>query len=144
MFDSKSNTDFFAVGKAAAENLMDDFTKLLGKFSQDESLIDKICRFAIAGYSEKHRAYHNLGHIGALLFQAENLKENIRDRESVGLAIWFHDIIYQPKSSRNEIKSAEAAVEKINAGASLVQVYTGLIYDGPELVAKSVRAIAKK
>ena len=94
---------------------MNDFAKLLGKFSQDKSLIEEICRFVFAGYSEKHRAYHNLSHIGALLFQAENLKKTIKDGESVGLAIWFHDVIYQPKSSQNEIKSAESAIEKLSA-----------------------------
>lgn len=34
------------------------------------------------------------------------------------------------------IFSAEDAFEKIAAGASLVQVYTGLVYEGPELVKK--------
>lgn len=34
------------------------------------------------------------------------------------------------------IHSAKDALEKINAGASLVQVYTGFIYEGPELVKK--------
>ena len=32
------------------------------------------------------------------------------------------------------IHSAEDAMEKINAGASLVQIYTGFIYEGPALV----------
>ncbi len=32
------------------------------------------------------------------------------------------------------IDSAEAAIERIQAGADLVQVYTGLIYEGPALV----------
>lgn len=32
------------------------------------------------------------------------------------------------------IMSAEDAQDKINAGASLVQIYTGLIYEGPELI----------
>lgn len=34
------------------------------------------------------------------------------------------------------IHSAKDAIEKLNAGASLVQVYTGFIYEGPELVKK--------
>lgn len=34
------------------------------------------------------------------------------------------------------IDSAEAAQERINAGATLVQVYTGLIYKGPRLVSE--------
>ncbi|WP_075187419.1 quinone-dependent dihydroorotate dehydrogenase [Teredinibacter haidensis] len=40
------------------------------------------------------------------------------------------------------IMSSEDAVEKIEAGASLVQLYTGFIYQGPELVAEAASAIA--
>jgi len=32
------------------------------------------------------------------------------------------------------VDSAEAAYEKIRAGASLVQLYTGLVYNGPGIV----------
>ena len=34
------------------------------------------------------------------------------------------------------------AVEKMEAGAKLVQLFTGFIYNGPKLVADSVEAIA--
>lgn len=40
------------------------------------------------------------------------------------------------------IDSPEAAREKIEAGASLVQVYTGFIYQGPKLVKDAAEAIA--
>jgi dihydroorotate dehydrogenase len=40
------------------------------------------------------------------------------------------------------ILSGEDAKEKIAAGAALVQIYTGLIYKGPELVAEIARALA--
>jgi dihydroorotate dehydrogenase len=39
------------------------------------------------------------------------------------------------------ILDGEGAVEKMNAGASLVQIYTGLIYRGPAIVADCRRAI---
>jgi dihydroorotate dehydrogenase len=39
------------------------------------------------------------------------------------------------------IMNGDDAVEKIQAGASLVQVYTGFIYSGPDIVADCVRAI---
>ncbi|MGV8947137.1 MAG: quinone-dependent dihydroorotate dehydrogenase [Lutibacter sp.] len=39
------------------------------------------------------------------------------------------------------IHSAEDALEKINAGADLVQIYTGFIYEGPALVKKINKAI---
>jgi len=41
------------------------------------------------------------------------------------------------------IHSAEDAVEKINAGASLVQLYTGFIYEGPNLVSKINKEILR-
>lgn len=41
------------------------------------------------------------------------------------------------------IMSAQDAVSKIRAGADLVQIYTGLIYQGPALVTDSARLIKK-
>jgi dihydroorotate dehydrogenase len=41
------------------------------------------------------------------------------------------------------ILSGEDAREKVAAGAALVQLYTGLIYRGPDLVAECVKALAK-
>ena len=42
------------------------------------------------------------------------------------------------------INSAEDALEKLNAGADLVQVYTGFIYEGPGLIKKINKALLKK
>jgi dihydroorotate dehydrogenase len=39
------------------------------------------------------------------------------------------------------ILSADDAQEKIKAGASLVQIYSGLIYQGPQLIAECVRRL---
>lgn len=41
------------------------------------------------------------------------------------------------------IHSAEDAIEKLNAGASLVQIYTGFIYEGPSLVKRINKALIK-
>ena len=42
------------------------------------------------------------------------------------------------------IFNAEHAWEKIAAGASLLQVYTGLVYEGPGVVARIVRGLHRK
>jgi dihydroorotate dehydrogenase len=42
------------------------------------------------------------------------------------------------------ILNGEDALEKINAGASLVQVYSGMIYRGPELISEAARALRQK
>jgi len=41
------------------------------------------------------------------------------------------------------IHSAEDAIEKLNAGASLVQIYTGFVYEGPSIVKKINQGILK-
>ena len=40
------------------------------------------------------------------------------------------------------IDSVEAAQEKLDAGASLVQVYSGMIYQGPSLPSRLVQGLA--
>jgi len=42
------------------------------------------------------------------------------------------------------IHSAEDAIEKLEAGASLVQIYTGFIYEGPALIKEINKAILSK
>lgn len=41
------------------------------------------------------------------------------------------------------IDSAEAAIEKLEAGADIVQVYTGLVYEGPALLARINEAFVR-
>ena len=41
------------------------------------------------------------------------------------------------------VDSAEAAIEKIRAGADLVQLYTGMIYGGPSLPGRIVHGLAE-
>ncbi len=42
------------------------------------------------------------------------------------------------------IMNAEDAIEKLKAGASLVQIYTGFIYEGPQLVKRINKAVLKE
>lgn len=42
------------------------------------------------------------------------------------------------------IHSAEDALEKLDAGASLVQIYTGFIYEGPSLIKKINKALINR
>lgn len=42
------------------------------------------------------------------------------------------------------IHSAEDAIEKINAGADLIQLYTGFVYKGPKLISDINNALLKK
>jgi predicted metal-dependent HD superfamily phosphohydrolase len=102
---------YFELSETIALNLESNFNILLRQFSENKQLNNEICRFVIEKYSEKHRAYHNLSHIKALLSQAEIYKEKFEDFESIQLSIWFHDVIYNPKKFDNESESAKIATE---------------------------------
>jgi predicted metal-dependent HD superfamily phosphohydrolase len=58
-------------------------------------------------YCEPHRLYHNIGHIGACLGQLDLALDHVADPMAVELALWFHDVIYDPHAPDNERQSAE-------------------------------------
>ncbi len=45
----------------------------------------------------------------------------------------------RPIIASGGVMSAEGAREKLKAGAALVQIYTGLIYRGPQLIREIIR-----
>ncbi|MCW9028665.1 MAG: hypothetical protein OQJ80_07020 [Kangiella sp.] len=62
-------------------------------------------------YSEKHRFYHTAKHIEAMLNHLDSAVELAEHPHELELAIWFHDAIYKPFSSTNELDSAKWAKE---------------------------------
>jgi predicted metal-dependent HD superfamily phosphohydrolase len=80
------------------------------------------------------RAYHNLKHV----LKCREAITDLSERLSLGtvmLAIWFHDIIYDPLESDNEEKSAGIARVCLIAG------HTGCTTDNHKLVDGVVRLI---
>lgn len=63
----------------------------------------------LANYSQKHRHYHNINHINAVLEHLSDAKTLTKDYNAVELALWFHDAIYKVFSSTNELDSASWA-----------------------------------
>ncbi|BFM13612.1 metal-dependent hydrolase [Simiduia litorea] len=62
-------------------------------------------------YSETHRFYHTHRHIDVLLKHFESSRAQAHQPDDVEVAIWFHDCIYKPFSSSNELDSANLAVD---------------------------------
>lgn len=66
---------------------------------------DDLC----AAYGEKHRHYHTADHISAMLRHFDDTVDLAEHPHEVELAIWFHDAVYKPFSSHNELNSARWA-----------------------------------
>ena len=68
----------------------------------------------------------------------------VRDRSTRVLAAFHRELAGEiPLIGVGGILSGDDARMKIEAGASLVQIYTGLIYRGPHLVAECAQALAE-
>ncbi len=60
-------------------------------------------------YAESHRHYHTSTHIDACLSLFEQHRRIAVRPADVECAIWFHDAVYKPLSTDNELKSADWA-----------------------------------
>ena len=66
-------------------------------------------------YNEAHRAYHNLSHLKQLFIQFDDIKQHLQQPYLVALALYYHDVIYDPTRTDNEAKSAGYAVEQLQS-----------------------------
>ncbi|MFM9961172.1 MAG: N-methyl-D-aspartate receptor NMDAR2C subunit [Planctomycetaceae bacterium] len=60
-------------------------------------------------YRESHRAYHTLQHLRECFDQLATAGQLATRLGEVKLAVWFHDVIYDPRKSDNEERSRDYA-----------------------------------
>ena len=63
----------------------------------------------VSAWSEPHRRYHDLAHLAAVLGVVEALAAAAEDPDAVRLAAWYHDVVYDPRGTENEQRSAGRA-----------------------------------
>ena len=63
----------------------------------------------LAAYEEPHRAYHNLRHISQMLHEFDAMRDQCDAPDTVELAIWYHDAVYESTRNDNEEQSAALA-----------------------------------
>jgi len=81
-------------------------------------------------YAESHRAYHTFEHIQACLHQLDKVSSSLENVFNIEMALWFHDVIYNPHSASNEQDSAEyakQALQKIGLPQQTIQDIAYLI-----------------
>jgi predicted metal-dependent HD superfamily phosphohydrolase len=63
----------------------------------------------IERYCEPHRAYHTLRHLEECFELFADARDRCAHPGEVAIALWFHDAVYDPKSTDNEAQSARWA-----------------------------------
>lgn len=70
-----------------------------------EGMVQELLRL----YQQDHRHYHNLVHVSECLSEFRDVFTVCEDANACEMAIWYHDIIYEPGEPTNERLSANKA-----------------------------------
>lgn len=80
---------------------------LLGDLNVSEDKACKLSEKVIQAYSDPSRHYHGVGHIEHCLRELDLIPQSLNvDRQSIELAIWYHDVVHSPGKKDNEERSA--------------------------------------
>jgi predicted metal-dependent HD superfamily phosphohydrolase len=94
-----------------------------------QTMLNAAQTYSLPFYQEPHRAYHTLAHVQAMLNALET--RNVLT-PALELAVWGHDLIYDPQRHDNEAQSAEQFgdwLETQRAGPVLVTKVRRLILE---------------
>lgn len=82
---------------------------LAGACGTDGGPADSWLAVLTRNYSDPGRHYHNLHHVAEMLRLLEQFESDAADYTAVRFAAWFHDAVYDTRSSTNEEESAALA-----------------------------------
>ncbi len=91
------------------ELLHQSWHDVLRPWRVDFTLADHTFEDIVQAYSTPDRFYHTLDHVLEVLTTIESLAPHADDLNTVKLAAWLHDVIYDSKASDNEEHSAQFA-----------------------------------
>jgi predicted metal-dependent HD superfamily phosphohydrolase len=69
----------------------------------------------LACYAQPHRRYHTLQHLAECIETFRTASALAQHAAEIEIALWFHDAIYDPRSSDNEERSAAWARRALDA-----------------------------
>ena len=100
------------------------------KLSLDDDTTQNFYASLYGAYSEVQRHYHSIHHIVECLEHFHQIKTYLDDTLSVELAIWFHDVIYNPQANDNEQQSADymlRMLENVLGSEQIAKIYAWIL-----------------
>ncbi len=94
--------------------LFSAWVQLCQCYTSSTSTINDIFSRIVNAYSESHRTYHTLKHIEYMLTVVNMFPQELTNPHEVELAVWFHDVVYDPKATDNEELSCHFAAEVLS------------------------------
>src|ERR1700721_2822073 len=79
---------------------------LAANIGLDRAKAQEVGEYLLSQYSESARHYHGVGHIVSMLEGFDVIEADFEQPLAAELAIFFHDVIYDPPRHDNEEQSA--------------------------------------
>lgn len=86
-----------------------------------DNVLDVLATDVVASYEDGSRHYHNLSHIRHCLEALDQISVRsaipgltAQDAATIELALWYHDVVYNPFSKTNERDSAERLFRELS------------------------------
>ncbi len=94
--------------------LKNSFTAILSRYGLSHSTIKNLWQEIAQRHGEAHRHYHNLSHLIHLMDLLQEVKQDLAKPNAVYLALFYHDVVYEPQLQDNEEQSARLAKERLS------------------------------
>jgi predicted metal-dependent HD superfamily phosphohydrolase len=83
--------------------------ELVERYGLEQTTAKWIFTDLVKHYNQPGRYYHTLEHVEAILDTIGPLESEAQEYDTLQLAVWFHDVIFEPLGKDNEARSAEYA-----------------------------------
>jgi predicted metal-dependent HD superfamily phosphohydrolase len=101
------------VSNDLSDKFLSKWRALAADLGLDEYKSEEVGDYLLVQYSESNRHYHSVRHITSMLDGFEALKTKFEQPIAAELAIFFHDLIYDPARNDNEEQSAKKMRETV-------------------------------
>ena len=87
--------------------LQDEWTKVCAALGVEAAYAGQLWTCLAEAYGEPQRHYHTLDHIAAVVADAGRLRDRFEQPDAAVLALFLHDVVYDPLRRDNEARSSD-------------------------------------